>query len=120
MESREALDKAIGLLDEYVGMDDETMNPLRAALRQAGEYRVPTVLKRVREERAKSGSEPVPVAVLTPHLLWSMAWDATGGDKAMTRILYNHAFVEAGFVGEQAEPNFKAYDVCPVCGYVLA
>ncbi len=33
---REALKRAIVLLDEYVALDDETMNPIRAELSRVG------------------------------------------------------------------------------------
>lgn len=81
------------------------------------EYRVPKVLQKVREARAtltlSQSAETYP-----PSRLYAMC-EATTREATALRILYNHAMIEVGFIGEKPEPNFAPYKVCPVCGYVL-
>lgn len=80
------------------------------------EYRVPEVLRQVREARLlplKERGEKY-----APSALYAMC-EATTTDPTALRALYNHVMLEIGFVGEVPEPNFRPYSVCPVCGYVF-
>lgn len=85
------------------------------------EYRVPEVLRQVREARLlplKERGEKY-----APSALYAMCEASTDG-RTTTSLLYQHAMVEVGFVGPPGQGDrdattFETYKVCPVCGFVL-
>jgi hypothetical protein len=78
------------------------------------EYVVPEVLRQVRDARARMSTSEL-AGTFGPSKLYAMCEKEIGS--AVARALYMHAMIEIGFIGETAEPDFKPYMICPVCGY---
>jgi hypothetical protein len=107
-----------------VRVPKETTGVSRAAWLQVaavrpvtGEYRVPEVLRQVREARAtltlSEAAEKFP-----PSKLYAMCESITTDAMALGG-LYIHVMIEAGFYGEEPEPDFATFAVCPICGFVF-
>lgn len=87
---------------------------------EQAEYRVPQPLARVRELRHAAGGSPIATDDLAANVLWAMCEEELPNVGAFPlRVLYNHAFIEAGWIGESPEPAFRPFMICPICGYVF-
>jgi hypothetical protein len=86
------------------------------------EYQVPALIAEVRAARATMTTSEV-LKALPPSLLYHKAEqqaEQQANGLSLVRLLYNHAFVEAGYIlNKSREKGGVPYAVCPVCGYVF-
>lgn len=84
----------------------------------ADEYRVPAILQLIRDLRS-TVSTGVIAEQLPPNVLYAKCEEQANG-KTVVQALYNHAFVESGFILDAPrDQGGKPYAVCPICGYVF-
>lgn len=84
----------------------------------ADEYRVPAILREIRALRRTSTISEL-AEKLPPSLLYAKCEKEANG-KTVVQALYNHAFVESGFILDAPrDRDGKPYAVCPVCGFVF-
>lgn len=78
----------------------------------AERYSVPVILAELRAMRAHGVSTGGIMKQFPPNLLYARCEQESRG---LTRALYGHAMVEAGYVLDA--PDGDPYKICPVCGF---